>query len=509
MQQFAKAQENDLLGRDMKREIKELSDEVIQELFGSEAAEDEDPERLKQYYFKSDIYRSMTASLPLKIIVGHKGIGKSALITIAIQEDMEHGTVPVLIQPNDISALALGSTEFLKLINEWTSGLNEIIARKALQSLGLADSDDALSLLKKYGGKVVSFVIDTARPLVAGRVDLSQTQSLLAKNLFASQSINVYLDDLDRGWQGRKEDITRISALLNAVRDISNENRNIRFKIALRSDVYFLVRTSDESTDKTEGAVVWYSWTNHEILALLAKRIETFFGRQANEATLIAKRQSQLARYLDPVMEARFKGKGKWSDVPIHQVLMSLIRKRPRDLVKLCTLAAKSAQKRKAIRIETEDFQAIFEEYSQGRVQDTINEYRSELPAIERLIMGMKPARKEKQASVGYVYTTDALIKKLSSISEQGRFVFQDKEIKNERELAHFLYKINFLTARKDLPAGEILRKYFEENRYLSGKFADFGFIWEVHPAYRWALQPDDLASIFEQLEPTADEEER
>lgn len=490
----------------MTRKINELDDETIQELFGAEAAEDEDPARLKEYYFKSDIYRRMTADLPLKIIVGHKGIGKSALVTIAIQEDIEQGKLPILIQPNDISALALNSADFLKLINEWTAGLNEIIARKALQSLGLADDDNWASLLKKYGGKIVSFVIDTARPLIDKTVNLTEAQRALARNLFSSQAINVYLDDLDRGWQGRKEDITRISALLNAVRDITNDNRNIHFKIALRSDVYFLVRTSDESTDKTEGAVVWYSWTNHEILALLAKRIETFLGRAASEAALIAKRQVQLARYLDPVMEARFKGRGKWSDVPIHQVLMSLIRKRPRDLVKLCTLAAKHAQKRKAVNIKSEDFQAIFEEYSQGRVQDTINEYRSELPALERLIVGMKPARRERQASAGYVYTTDGLIKKLSDICEQGRFTSQDGAVRNERELAQFLYKINFLTARKDLPNGEIVRKYFEENRYLSGKFADFGFMWEVHPAYRWALQPDDLASIFEELQLSSDE---
>jgi len=490
----------------MGREIKELDDETIQELFGAEAAEDENLDRLKQYYFKSEIYKNITSDLPLRIVVGHKGIGKSALITIAIHEDLEKGRVPVLIKPNDISALALDSTDFLKIINEWKVGLNEIIARKALQSLGVNDPPNITSLLKRYGGKLVNLVLDTVRPMLEKGLNLSASEDLLFKNLFSSQSINVYLDDLDRGWQGKREDITRISALLNAVRDINNENKNIRFKIALRSDVYFLVRTSDESTDKTEGAVVWYSWTNHEILALLVKRVETFFGRIANEATLIAKRQQQLARHLDPIMEHRFKGRGKWADVPMHQVLMSLIRKRPRDLVKLCTLAAKSAQKRKSTHIKTEDFQGIFEEYSQGRVQDTINEYRSELPAIERLIMGMKPAKKERQTAAGYVYSTDALIKKLAAISEQGKFTFQDKEIRSERDLAHFLYKINFLTARKELQGGEILRKYFEENRYLSGKFVDFGFMWEIHPAYRWALQPDDLNSIFDSLALTSDD---
>jgi len=62
------------------------------------------------------------------------------------------------------------------------------------------------------------------------------------------------------------------------------------------------------------------------------------------------------------------------------------------------------------------------------------------------------------------------------------------------------MYKINFLTARRDRDNKKIARSYFEENRYLSNEFVDFGFDWEVHPAYRWALQPDNLESIFDSL---------
>ena len=62
----------------------------------------------------------------------------------------------------------------------------------------------------------------------------------------------------------------------------------------------------------------------------------------------------------------------------MYRVLMSLIRKRPRDLVKLCTLAARHAEERNGNCIMTEDIRAIFEEYSLGRIQDTENEYRSE-----------------------------------------------------------------------------------------------------------------------------------
>ena len=151
------------------------------------------------------------------------------------------------------------------------------------------------------------------------------------------------------------------------------------------------------------------------------------------------------------------------------------------------------------------DFENSFEEYSQGRVQDTINEFKSELPDIERLLMNMKPSRIERKAALGYVYKTDALLRKLQSISELGRFAFRNGTIASPKDLASFLYKINFLTARKVLANGEIDRKYFEENRYLSAKFADFGYDWEIHPAYRWALQPDSVDQIYQQLELSAD----
>lgn len=185
---------------------------------------------------------------------------------------------------------------------------------------------------------------------------------------------------------------------------------------------------------------------------------------------------------------------------------MSLIRKRPRDLVKLCTLAAKDAFHANQQVITTANFRNIFSEYSEGRIQDTINEYRSELPDIERLVMGMKPNKKEKTTQAGYVYSTAALLNKLTNVQQSGVFVFANQKKATDRDLAAFLYKINFLTARKEQPDGTIVRKFFEESRYLSSNFADFGFDWEVHPAYRWALQPDSLEQIFLQLSLTSDE---
>ncbi len=478
-----------------------FSEEEIQKLFGHEAAEDENPERLREYYFKSDTYDQVSTDLSLRILVGHKGIGKSALFQVSMAENAEANLLTVAIKPDDIVGLATDTTDFLQTIRDWKEGLIGIIAKKILISFGVTD-DKISSRLAGYGGHILDLVKDIFEK--KSGLSITPVNQKLIGQFLKDSSIYVYIDDLDRGWQGRESDVARISALLNAVRDISTESRGIKFRVGLRSDVYYLVRTSDESTDKIEGSVIWHTWTNHEIFVLLVKRVESFFGREVDERKLLETPQWQLARYLEPVMEPRYTGQGHWENAPMYRVLMSLTRKRPRDLVKLCTLAGKRARKRQDNLIRTIDFKDSFEEYSQGRLQDTINEFRSELPNIERLLLGMKPVRKTRTAKQSYTFSTDELLRKIKNIEEQGVFRFANKIEATTKDLAGFMYKINFLTARKENPEG-IVRKYFEESRFLQNQFADFGFAWEVHPAFRWALQPDDIRDIFNTLELSAD----
>ena len=122
--------------------------------------------------------------------------------------------------------------------------------------------------------------------------------------------------------------------------------------------------------------------------------------------------------------------------------------------------------------------------------------------------MSMKPNVQERTAKAGYVYNTDSLLRKIKAAFGQGYFKFANGKVATERELAAFLYKINFLTARKDMQDETIVRKYFEESQYLLPDLPSnptFGFDWEVHPAYRWALQPDTVNSILNSLRLSSD----
>ena len=480
-----------------------FTDNSIHRLFGNEAAENESIERLRQYYVKSDVFDMMTGDTPLRILVGHKGIGKSALVKVALAEAPERQEVAILVRPDDIHGVAAVEKGILELIREWKNGLTTIIAEKVMETIGGASARAGIA---RGAAQVLDVIVDSVSSKNF-RVSLDPARRAIAERLLETRRVVVYLDDLDRGWEGRSLDIRRISALLNAARDMSSDNPGLFFRIALRTDVYYLVRTSDESTDKVEGSVVWYSWTNHEIMVLLIKRIETYFGRPIEEKALRGQKQIHLAHYLEGVFESRFRGQGHWANAPMYRVLMSLIRKRPRDLVKLCTSAAREAGRERASLIATKHLESVFEDYSQGRIQDSINEYRSELPDIERLLVGMKPAKRTRKTKDAYFYDSGALLKKLRNIMEGGRFRFAKGGDATEKELASFLYKTNFLIATKTLESGYVVRRYFEENRYISSTFADFGFGWEVHPAYRWALQPDTVWDIFRNLHLAVDDD--
>jgi hypothetical protein len=472
--------------------VPEFTEDEIARLFGDEAADSEDINRLRQYYFKTDTYSNFVADRPIRILVGHKGIGKSALFRVAMSEDEDANKLSISIRPDDIAQIGEDG-DLNKMIQKWKDGLIDIITRRSLQALGVADQN-LINRAAHAGGHLLEFLAQTFQG-----INLAPAAAAVRQRFVTNKIIAVYIDDLDRGWKGRRQDIERISALLNAIRDMSRDNDGLRFRISLRSDVYYLVRTSDESTDKIEGNVLWQSWTNHEIFVLLVKRIETFFGNTVDETALTKKPQKDLAIHLDKILEGRFAGLGRWRNVPIHIVLMSMIRNRPRDLVKLLTLAAREASKDRATLIRTPHLRHVFAEYSQGRVQDTINEYRSELPGVDRLILNMKPTQRTARAQDSFTYTTAELLEKIKRIQEQGAFKSASGSLMTPKQLAGFLYKINFLTARKEV-GDKVQWKYFEQNRYLSNELVDFGFDWEVHPAYRWALQPDAPDAIYDQL---------
>ena len=466
----------------------------IPRIFGYEDAADEDIKRLKEYFLKRSDYETVKSDLPLSIVVGFKGVGKSALLKIAYEEDKEEKTPALWIRPDDVVEMVddlSKEVDFPKMVLLWKRGIAKLIASRIASDWMCIYGDDAKSAIiwaQETGYRSRDFIQRTVallQPKIKNSIDTGSDKAPsscgehhVISRLLKDKKIVIYFDDLDAGWEATEIQRKKLSALILALRNMTSDISGIKARMALRTDVYTLLRESDESTDKFENYIVTCSWRNHDILILLVKRVLTYLGQEVSDETLYKKDQKQLNSMLSALT---------------HKVITSLIRSRPRDMIKLCSLAAKAAYDRdeNAQKIRDIDFQDILAIYSFNRVQDIVNEFKNELKNIETLIYRMAPTTKEvkeKENNV-YVYTTAEVINKIKNIASNTTLKLTSKDNTAPIDLAHFLYKIGFITARKDTQSS-IDRKYYDEKKQLlkSGQIGDGGYNWEIHPSYRSAI---------------------
>jgi hypothetical protein len=109
-----------------------FNDEIVQQLFGKEDAENEDPDRLKEYFFRNKAYENLTTNLPIRILVGHKGSGKSALLKVAYAEDQAKEILSLWLRPDDVRAAVpdVATGDLNARIDAWKRALTELIARE-------------------------------------------------------------------------------------------------------------------------------------------------------------------------------------------------------------------------------------------------------------------------------------------------------------------------------------------------------------------------------------------
>ena len=99
----------------------------------------------------------------------------------------------------------------------------------------------------------------------------------------------------------------------------------------------------------------------------------------------------------------------------MYRVLLSLIRKRPRDLIKLCSEAATNARKFDRPCFQHRTSRRYLRNIHRARLQDTINVTEPNCQSIDRLLFEMKPTSLERKAALSYQYTTAQLLKKIRS----------------------------------------------------------------------------------------------
>lgn len=454
-------------------------------MFGSLAAEDDDSNNLTNYFFKTTLFDELVTDEKVKIVQGYKGTGKSAMLKMAFEHFQQLNYFCLWIKPDDFPNVRKDSQDgSLDLIAVWKSDLRDLIVEKAYNNF-LNEPKPSNHVFNTISSLTDMFKFNINK---IGTVDYSKVKQNISHNFLANKKIYIFIDDLDRGWNGDKESIDRISSLISAVRDLSNDDEGLKFRLSLRSDMYFLLRAADSNLDKVNSNLINIKWTQNELLIVLTRRIQAYFDNHIDESTLKAKSQSDLDKYLEDIMELHFQGKGKWNNKPIHRILLSLVRERPRDLINLCISGAKQARKENHPKILTEDWENIFRPYSVERFNDTISEHKFELhgDGVSQLLNAMKTTKKEANQHINS-YSYDSLYAKVKNVLEQKNITFANNKNRLSPELAmDFLYRIGFVVARKELQTGYIKRLAYVDDPDLIKQ--NKGYQFEIHPAFRWAL---------------------
>lgn len=481
-------------------------------LFGHEDAGKEDAERLTSYYYKTIQYEDVMSSINLQIITGEKGTGKSALLKMAYLQNQNSDIVPIWIRLDDLSELyteVLNSDNLYELKTLWKKAISKLIIMNLIKEISFCAGDDyyrALQWAYESGYSSRDFIsrsIQILKPMYEKYISLDPENSAngehhILSRMIEKKTIRLFLDDFDLDWHGNASDILKIKSLLLSLGDLTSDMEGLSARIALRTDVYEMIR-NEEFSDKFESAIIKCQWNNQEIIKTLAKRICSYFDINFDEEGTSdqSTMQYNLIQYLNYIFESNFDSSTRvWSNAPTHRVIYSLIRRKPRDMVKLCQSVAEDAYNHKLDRINSSCFLNILENYSQERLKDLVNEYNCQLPQLRDLLVRMAPTQQEMRSKNNerYVYNTAELHTKIKNILQNipiKLYIPSEESLKpaDFHQVSHFLYKIGFITGRKRNPSGKISRVYYDESPYiLNSNVGDGGYSWEIHPAYRGAL---------------------
>lgn len=478
-------------------------DIVSKQLFGNEAGEDEGEEIFKSYAVnRPEVNEFLSNENSISIVRAYKGEGKSALLRLVALNLKKKAEPPVLIYISATSiSPELTDTDSDRWIRGWKSSILKLAAKEIGKLISRAYSDDAISLVEEAeadGFKSRNFVSvladrlkSSAIPIERKRVQTGSHEQLLKRWTSKGEDVWFIIDDLDLNFENNSLYRAKVATFFNAIRQISTQIPAFKFRASVRPNVWSIVKREYESLSHVEQYMTDLQWTLDEFRTLIARRIEGYLERTGQLQAfdeLIKENRNEIRRERI-LVGLVFKDPMPWGidrQRPAATTLYTFARQRPRWLVELWKVSAKSAHKAGSKIIDLPHINGELESFGQRRIDDTVAEFKSQCPQVEDLLVAFVDEPEW--------FSTEDLIKKIKDkIIEKGiqPRISGVTGAASAWEIAHFLYQISFLTARKDIGDGYYEHLSYATNpRLLSAKTnLDQGHSWEIHPVFRQALK--------------------
>lgn len=474
-------------------------------LFGNDAGEDELPDVLNSYFVDQPTFKAFFARQnAFRVARSRKGMGKSALISKLAFDLSKQSKPPIIINTTGAKLLGISppprDVSYLELQNYWIKVICARINFALGSELGFAFSDTTMALVesaeisgfreKNIIGALISRIKSSKIPIEVTLKDYANHGELLKRFMDENNGREVWLlvDDIDSTYIDSAEQRAVTSTFFSACRAVVRDVKGLSIRASVRTDVWSALR-DNEDLDKCEQYVLDIHWTADELRTILSKKIFSYLQRNG-----ILEDFPQVTDYAsdaDRVLEFVFEPRMRWgaSKVPPFRPIHILSAGRPRWMAQLCRLSGIQAAKGKKQVIEKIDINAIEDKYSRLRLNDIYKEHIHQYEGLQKLIETFSncPAR----------YSTNDLLSQISTnyvnlIGSNNVPKLDGVPYKFPLQLAHFLYKVGFIVGRRD-HQGQVgnadFTRYENRPELLSdGRNPDDGLLWEVHPAYREAL---------------------
>lgn len=477
-------------------------------LFGNLAAEDEDINLLNFYFVDKSEYSRFRNSNKLMIVRARKGMGKSALLRKVAFEKMEESDENLVIQikgPDLVAKSPITQTDLQQQIYEWQSRICSRIALELGKRIDNAFTDDTMTLVENSEiegfreRNIVGSLLDRFKRKI-GKIELEKqsvkepVQILERYQKKAAIKVWLFIDDIDATFRNSEEECFRLANFFTALRYLVSSVEGLYIRVSVRADVWYVINEKDESMDKVGQDLYMFDleWSEIETRAIIADRVRNYlYTTSAIKDRQAYKHKPRSIIEMDTLIENIFVptfpwGKGlKSPSIPIF----TLSNRRPRWALQLCALAGKTAARSKRSRIGMSEVKENLNEFGKRRISDLVKEHShqcKDIPAFiaafhrEKILMNTKQLLKLIDTKI------------LSKITPEISGVYGAC---NSMEIAHFLFKIGFITAREDRPGEDYEHFHYESEPHLltSNVNPDKGYMWEIHPCFRDVINKDGI----------------
>jgi len=470
-------------------------------LFGNDAADLESEALFNSYaVLRSELQELLNSENAIQVTRAYKGEGKSALLRLLrrrLSAPPAEELVITAIGP-DHSPVVEG-VDSDRWTREWKKSLLKLVANEIGSRLGVAFSDDAISLVEEAeanGFKKRSFVSAIVDRLSSAHVPLERTRlpasnyaRLVGRYVNQRPLIWIVIDDIDQNFTNTEKWRVKLGSFFTACRQIISAIPELRIRTAVRPNVWAIIKREFESLSHIEQYMHDLTWTEQQFRQLIAMRVRAYLQRTDQWRLISPTLPHDVAAaelvLIATVFDAPMPWGGGGRTRPPHLALWTLTGHRPRWLVELCKQAGKAAEKRDAKRINLDDIKSQLAAFGRKRIEDTEAEFKSQCPQIAELLGAFS-----RQLDI---YSTDELLKTIHNriLGAVNPVLTGHTGKVGDLEIAHFLYQIGFLAGRRDYGDGDSYDHvlYRESPTLLKSRTnIDDGLRWEINPIYREVL---------------------